>query len=228
VTIMPLFRRIADIVSANLNEMVERFEDPETMLRQAIREMEQAVSLALDRAVAVVANEKLLTRRIEEQRRQSERWQQRAVQAVERGEDDLARRALSQRMELDGLIESLETQQTGAADLSRKLRRQIEAMRIKLAEAKRRLAAVTARKRVAEARKRLALASPDLSRFDSVSNFDRWMERMELAEAEAEAWCELSGTDDETGIPEQDDVQLEQELAALKAGISDPSAHGDA
>ena len=59
---MRLFRRIGDIISANLNEVVERFEDPELGLKLAIREMEEAVDSAFDGAVKTVANEKLLAR----------------------------------------------------------------------------------------------------------------------------------------------------------------------
>ena len=57
---MGLFRRFGDILSANLNDLVDRFEDPEKMLRQAIREMEQAVASGLNSAAKVVANERLL------------------------------------------------------------------------------------------------------------------------------------------------------------------------
>ena len=59
---MPLVRRIAGIVSANLNDAVDRCEDPEKMLRQAVREMEEAFHRALDRAATAIAQEKLLSR----------------------------------------------------------------------------------------------------------------------------------------------------------------------
>ena len=67
---MGLFRRFGDIVSANLNDLVNHFEDPEKMLRQAIREMEEAVASALNEAAKVVANEKLLAKQLAENRRQ--------------------------------------------------------------------------------------------------------------------------------------------------------------
>ena len=150
---MRLFRRIGDIVSANLNEMIDHFEDPEKMLKQAVREMERAVTAALDAAVKVVANEKLLAKQLAENRRQADRWHDRAGQAVDAGDDALARRALTRKVQHEELVAALEDQQAAATETSRKLRRQIDGMRAKLAEAKRKLATLTARKRAAEARK---------------------------------------------------------------------------
>lgn len=213
---MPLFRRIADIISANLNEMVDHFEDPEKMLRQAVREMEQAVGRALDRAVTAVAHEKLLARQLADGRRQIERWQDRAQRAVQAGDDDLARRAIKRRIEHERAAEALADQQATAAELSRSLRRQIEDLRTKLAEAQRRLAAVTARRRVVEARARLLAVPTPHSGYEPLVGYDRWLERIEFAEAEADAWHELTGAAEEDTLDEPADVDLERVLASLK------------
>jgi phage shock protein A len=216
---MPLFRRIADIVSANLNEMVERYEDPEKMLRQAVREMERALGVGLDRAVAAVAHEKLLARQSTEHRRQAERWHRRAVAAVEAGDDPLSRRAISRRMEHEKFAARIEDLQAAASDASHKLRRQIEAMREKLSEAKCNLATATVRKRLAQARSRIVDHVPLSASLAGLSNFDRWMDRVEFAAVEAEAWCELVGAADDDLFETLDDARLEQELATLKANL---------
>jgi phage shock protein A len=216
---MPLIRRIADIVSANLNEMVDCFEDPEKMLRQAIREMEQVLSEALDRAVKAVAQEKLLAKQVTENKRQAESWQARAVQAVEAGDDSRAKEAITRRRQHEQLVEALEDQQRAAAELSAKLRRQIAGMRAKLAETHRTLTALAAHKRVAEARKTLHLLTPSRSGLETLSHVNRWVERLELAEAEADAWCEMTGAADEDLFDQQDDVQIDRELAALKQSL---------
>src|SRR6185369_8679441 len=100
---MRLFRRISDIISANLNEMVDRFEDPETMLKQAVREMDDAVTAALDGAVKAVANEKLSANQLLENRRHAERWHERATKAVTAGDDNLARRAITRKIQYEKL-----------------------------------------------------------------------------------------------------------------------------
>jgi phage shock protein A len=62
---MGMFRRARDILSANISDLVERLEDPEKILRQVIREMEDAVLAALRGAARVVAEEKLLQRELD-------------------------------------------------------------------------------------------------------------------------------------------------------------------
>ena len=213
---MRLFRRIGDIISANLNEMIDHFEDPEKMLKQAVREMEQAVTAALDSAVKAVANEKLLSKQLAENRRQAQRWQHRAGEAVATGDDDLARRAITRKIQHEKLVAALEDQHTAAAETSAKLRRQIEGMRAKLTEVKRMLAALIARKRAAEARRQLLCVTSSNGGHAAFSRFDRLFEQVELAEAEADAFCELTAADDEEAFEDDEAAVVEQELAALK------------
>jgi phage shock protein A len=59
---MRLFRRIGDIVAANLNDLVDRFEDPEVMLKQALSEMETMIEDATAAAARAIAGERLLAR----------------------------------------------------------------------------------------------------------------------------------------------------------------------
>jgi phage shock protein A len=146
---MGLFKRISDIISANLNELVEGFEDPEMMLRQAIREMEESISEVTQQTAKAMANEKTLSRELERNRQQVEQWQSRAVAAVEADDDELARRALSRKNEYAKVAAALEDELESACEASRTLRRQLDAMKAKLTEAKRNLATLSARKRAA-------------------------------------------------------------------------------
>src|SRR5262249_3274464 len=101
---MGLFQRISDIISANLNEMTEGFEDPELMLKQAIREMEQSIADATQETAKVLANEKLLARESSTNRKQAAEWHQKAEQAVAAGDDSLARKALARKQEHQKLV----------------------------------------------------------------------------------------------------------------------------
>src|SRR5437763_754350 len=71
---MGLFERIGDILSANLNDMVEKFEDPERMLKQAIREMESAVALARQETARAMADARLVRRSLAEQEGEAREW----------------------------------------------------------------------------------------------------------------------------------------------------------
>src|SRR5512139_196208 len=107
---MGFFKRISDIVSANLNELTEQFEDPEKMLKQAIREMEEAIAEVTGQTAKAMANEKTMSRELERNRAQSAQWQDRAMKAVEAGDDALARKALARKNECEKLVAALADQ----------------------------------------------------------------------------------------------------------------------
>ncbi|HVC98244.1 MAG TPA: PspA/IM30 family protein [Pirellulales bacterium] len=61
---MRWLNRLTDILSANLSDLIERYEDPELLLKQAVREMDESIRAALQDAVKVVAHEKILARQL--------------------------------------------------------------------------------------------------------------------------------------------------------------------
>ncbi len=214
---MGIFRRVNDIISANLNDLIERFEDPEAMLRQAVREMDEVIATPSAAAARSIAGEKLLAKELAAQHVRAAAWQRRAEAAVGAGDDDLARQALTRRHEHDSLTRALEEQLTSAETANARLRRQIEAMHARRAEAGRKLATLAARQTAARARARIhAGAGP--SGLDAFARFERLSEKVELAGAEAEALCELEHRGDEwlTRLDAAEDSRaIEAELAEL-------------
>jgi phage shock protein A len=222
---MGLFKRISDIISANLNEMTEGFENPEKMLRQAIREMEQTIADATQETAKVLANEKLLAREMANNERQAGEWQRKAEQAVDAGDDNLARKALSRKQEHQKLVTALQDQLTAAQDASRTLKHQLDGMQAKLAEGKRNLATLSARQRAADFKKKMhtneVAADTGAATDDAFAKFDRMREKVERAEAEAEALAELRGNsaaaaDDFGTSRSAADDEVDAELQALK------------
>lgn len=214
---MGLFQRVSDILSANLNDLVDRYEDPEPLLRQAIREMETAVGQASDDAVKVLAGEKLLARQLEAERKEAARWQGRAQRAVAAGDDPLARRALNRKAEHARVIAALEDECERTGATARQLRRQIDAMRVRLGEARRKLAALIARTQAARARRKLSVRQIGWRDERADSLFVRMCEKAERAEAEDDARDELDANDWNEPDDRDDDAAIEEELAALKA-----------
>ncbi|MGO8752576.1 MAG: PspA/IM30 family protein [Thermoguttaceae bacterium] len=220
---MRLFKRIGDIISANLNDLTDHFEDPEAMLRQAIREMETSINEVTEQTAKAMANEKTLTRELDRNRHQVAEWRGRAAKAVEAGDDDLARRALSRKKEHEKLIAALEDQLQAAGEASTVLRRQLDAMKAKLAEAKRNHATLAARQRAADFRKRVdsQVAGVSTETDDNAfAKFERLRSKVEQAEAEAEAMAELRRSSPGAIAPADDlpdsDLDVDAELAELK------------
>lgn len=217
---MNLFRRVSDIISANLNDLIDRFEDPEAMLKQAIGEMETAIDRTMQAAAKVIADERLLTRQLSEYRRSNERLRERAATAVKRGDEAAARTALTQRGEQEKLIAALEDQLQSARRHSVKLRRQVAAMRVRLGEAQHKLQTYIARNRAAAARRQFAGDALHLGHADAAfSRFDVLCRSVERREAEADAYEELSGDLQFASVTDED-VDIELELQALRQEVA--------
>jgi len=217
---MGIFKRISDIISANINELTEQFEDPEKMLKQAIREMEDSIAEVTQQTAKAMAHEKTLARELERNRAGSQEWQQRAVQSVAGGDDALARKALARKNEHEKLVAALEDQIGVARDGSTTLQHQLAGMQAKLAEAKRNLATLAIRKKSADLRKKMdAQAAGLASSVDDTAfaKFDRLKAKVEQAEAEAEAMAELrsmrAGSKAEMSA---EDLDVASQLADLK------------
>jgi phage shock protein A len=119
---MRFLRRVGDVIGANLNDLVDRLDDPEVMLRQALREMDDAIAGATAAAARAIAGEHRLAEELARHERSAGHWQARAEQAVAREADDLARQALARRLEYDASGAALRDQWTAAREASRSRR----------------------------------------------------------------------------------------------------------
>ncbi|MGP0063435.1 MAG: PspA/IM30 family protein [Isosphaeraceae bacterium] len=218
---MRLFRRIGDIIAANLNEWVDRFEDPEVMLKQALREMETMIEGATAGAARAIAGERLLAKELADHERKARVWNTRAEEAVIRGDDDLARQAIARAHEHESMARALVDQRSAAERTAQVLRGQIDAMRAKHAEARRKLASLSARRQAAETGRALrGMARESACGTNGFARFDRMQHQIERAEAEAEALGELYESDAPSLEAEAESRErarhVEDELAAIK------------
>jgi phage shock protein A len=211
---MPLLKRIRRLISANLNDLIDQCEDPEKMLRQAVRDMETALGQIMDAAARAIAHHKLLSRQLGDAREAITLAAKQAEAAVASGDDDSARRELVRKAESQRLADALSQQADAADALGQRLRRQVSAMRIKLAEARRKLVDITARKRAAAAQRQFVEHLPDGAIAGRVcSTFDTLCAKVEQSEAETEALLELLDGPDASAPLE---AKIEAELRALK------------
>jgi phage shock protein A len=214
---MGLIKRMSALVTANLNDLVDQCENPEKMLKQAVRDMETALGRLMDGAARAIAHHKLLTRQLSGEQDAVAKRIKLAEAAIARGDDESARRELRQKLEHERLAESLAQQVPIADALSQRLRNQVSTMRMKLAEARRKLVEISARRRAAAAQRKFVERMPDDTCLNSLSTFDSICACVEQSEAETEALLELLG-EPETAEPL--DTDIEAELRALKEAAS--------
>jgi phage shock protein A len=210
---MGLIKRMSGLVTSNLNDLIDQCENPEKMLKQAVRDMETALGRLMDGAARAIAHHKLIARQLGNQHEAIARRLKLAEAAVARGDDEAARRELRHKAEHERLAEAIARQMATAEALGQRLRNQVTAMRIKLAEARRKLVDISARSRAAAAQRKFVQHMPDANYAGTWSNFEAICTRVEQSEAETEALLELLG---ESEIAEPLDTEVEAELRSLK------------
>jgi phage shock protein A len=222
---MKLLKRVNTVITAQLHEVVEHFENPERILKQTIREMQTTLEQVTEATARSIAGEKLLERKLADARAAAARWQTQARQAVESGNDPAARSALVRRLESERSTSALAAQRDLCREGNERLRRQLDQLRGRLAAAKGEMSALVARQRSAEAQRQFAQAhAAPLADLDTFAAFDELSRRVTEAEAEAEAFAELGGVEDRAALPDQN---VERELQLLKAQCEPDRAGGE-
>jgi len=214
---MGIFTRFRDIVSSNINAMLDKAEDPEKLIKLMIREMEDTLVELKASCAGVMAGSKKLERNIDEVKGRVEYWAEKAPLAVSKGRDDLAREALIQKKKFAERVADLETELKEHEALIDEYQNDIRQLEDKLAAAREKQRMLVQR-HIHATRKRKA--QEDIRRVessDAIYRFDDLENRIERMEAEAdlvnygksgslEAEFEQLGLDDE----------IEKELNDLK------------
>lgn len=107
---MSLLDRVSTLLKANLNDLVEKAEDPERMLKQVVLDMENQLMQVKTQVAIAIADQHLLEKKKAEHEQQSAEWHRKAELAVQKGQDDLARAALERALSQDQLAIGFKTQ----------------------------------------------------------------------------------------------------------------------
>ncbi len=215
---MGIFTRFRDIVSANINSMLDRAEDPEKMIRLMIREMEDTLVEIKSACAGVMANKKTVQRQLDHVKARETGWNDKATLAVSKGRDDLAREALMEKRRFSQKTQVLETELMELGDLVDKYKADICQLEDKLRSAREKQRVLV--QRHIHARKKIQ-AEEEIRRMDSeeaIRRFNQFENRIERLESEAD----LVNLGKKTTLEEafdhlMVDEEIESELAALKS-----------
>ncbi|MFN8358865.1 MAG: PspA/IM30 family protein [Candidatus Kapaibacterium sp.] len=209
---MGIFGRISDIFKANVNDTLDKAEDPEKMLKQMVIEMEESVNRTTLAVASAIANEKTLERKLTKAKAESADWQQKAMQALNANREDLAKAALQKKAVVERNVQDLEPIYQSAKATSDKMRSQLDQLKNKLEEARSRQSTLIARSQAAKAQKQIAQSFSGIGS-DAFSKFDKFEGKIEKLEGEAEAFEQLGGGN----------TRLEDEFKMLStsAGVDD-------
>jgi phage shock protein A len=212
---MKFLTRLSDLVSVNLHSLLDQAEDPERMLAHLVRGMEDGLLDARQHAAQALAAQRRLGRELEHQRARRDHWQQQALFALNLGREDLARRALSHKIDHDRLVRELEEQYQSAQDLCTKVKSALATLQHRLTEARGRQSLLVARQRSAQVRAQVERYFTTRSHAPS-ARFDLLERRIAEREDEMLALVEVSRADDEFDDLERAQ-RIDEELKRIQA-----------
>ncbi|UJL45066.1 PspA/IM30 family protein [Virgibacillus sp. NKC19-16] len=212
------FRRIKTVLGSELNAMLDKAEDPVKMLDQFMRDMEEDIQEAEGAVAKQIANEKMLKRKANDAKVLMEKRQKQAEQAVEAGNDDLARRALEDKAENEKQFNILDESWTNAKNDSDEIREKLDEMKKEYNQMKLKKDSLKARAETAQTKTKMNRTMSNIGSDESRQGFERMEEKVLEYEAEAETTKDLSQAartlDDEFESLEENKV--DKELAELK------------
>jgi phage shock protein A len=222
---MGIFTRFRDIVSSNINAMLDKAEDPEKLIKLMIREMEDTLVEIKTACAGVMAGGKKIQRHLNDFEAKAHYWEEKAELAVNKNRDDLAREALIEKRKFTRRIETLQNELAEHDLLITQYQDDIRQLEEKLKSARDKQRLLVQRHVFAQKKKQ---ARQEMRRIDStetVVKFEEIENRIERMEAEAD----LVNYGKKTSLQEElerlsVDEEIEDELKALKKpGAARPS-----
>jgi len=218
---MGLFSRFTDIINANLNSMLDKAEDPEKMIRLIIQEMEETLVEVRSTAAKYIAEKKTILRQVRTFESSMENWQQKAELALEKGRDDLAKMALTEKHKSNAQLTNVQTELAQLDEHLLNIQNDGQRLQEKLSDAKRRQEAYILRQKSAEVRLKVREKAAIYNIDEAINKFERYQQKIDRVEAEVEAYDMTKNQDLESQfrLLEQDE-SLEQEFAELKKKVA--------
>jgi phage shock protein A len=214
---MGIFTRFRDIISSNINAMLDRAEDPEKMIKLMIREMEDTLVEIKASCAGVMASAKKTQRELDELEARSKYWQEKAQLAVSKGRDDLAREALTEKRRYTRRQGILESELEEHNDLVQQYQEDIRQLEEKLQGARDKQRMLVQRHIHARKKKRAEQEIRRVESTEAILKFDELESRIERMESEAELVNFGRGTTLEDEFEKLDvDDEIEKELRELK------------
>ncbi|OGM05913.1 MAG: hypothetical protein A2008_04560 [Candidatus Wallbacteria bacterium GWC2_49_35] len=189
-----IFSRMQTIISSNINALLDGAEDPEKMINQTLIDMQEGLRETKVAVARAIRDKKMLEDKYDETVKQTDYWEEKAIIAVEKGNDSLAKEALKRKKEQGDAAADLKSQLETMTKNVDALKSSCAALESKMEEAKRKKELLLARLKNAETSKKI---NENVGKFNANSTsafetFDRLEKHVNYTEAEAEAIQELS------------------------------------
>jgi phage shock protein A len=214
---MALLERVATLVRANLNDLIDKAEEPEKMIKQVILDMQNQLLQVKTQVAIAIADQHLLIKKQKENEQAADEWVRKAELAVEKKQDDLARAALERSMTARGIAESFAEQVSDQTAQVENLKTALRKLELKLDEAQNKSDVLIAQHRRSRALNKAGDARLAMGDGSKAAAFDRVKNRVQHEEALSQAKSEMAidNVDDRLAALEKEDA-VEKLLIEIK------------
>ena len=215
---MALMERVTTLLRANLNDLIDKAEDPEKMLKQLVLDMENQLLQVKTQVAIAIADQHLLEKKSAEHETAAETWKNKAALAVAKGRDDLAREALERSLSHSEMgksfLEQLDDQRTEAEGL----RSAFVKLQQKLTETRAHCELLIAEHRRARAIGKSQHAQSTARSGDKAASIERYKSQLRVQQAANHANLEFATGEslEERFVMLEREQQVEALLAELK------------
>jgi phage shock protein A len=212
-----ILTRIATLISANINAMIDAAEDPEKMVDEYLRQMQAELSEARAATAMAMADETRLHSQYEGSKNEADDWQRKAELAVQHNDDELAREALLRRNNGQKLADTYNAQWTAQHDQVQELRTALAKLEAKISEAEAKKELIIAKSRRAATQEAITSALQSVQGTTADGSLGRMENVADQRLAKAQAMAELTSQDLDSRFSDlESQTAVESDLADLK------------
>ena len=217
---MALLERVSTLIRANLNDLIDKAENPEKLIKQVILDMDNQLLQVKTQVAIAIADQHLLAKKQKENEERIAEWNRKAEMAVGKNQDDLARAAIERSLQYQQRKESFVQQVADQKLQVETLKNALTKLQQKLEEARAKSELLMAQHRRARTLTKAADAHAMMGDHAAVATFDRMKEKVMRSEAIGQAKTELitdsENLDDRFAQLEKED-EVNRILGELKA-----------
>jgi phage shock protein A len=221
---MTIFTRLNDIINSNINNLLDKAEKPDNMIRLIIQEMEEALVEIRSTSAQHIAEKKSLLRQKEGFEKSAQRWEQKAELALTKQAESLARSALIEKQKYLAQLPQIQSQLNLIEQNLNLIQEDSARLQSKLTDAKKQKETLRLRQASAVARLKAKESLNSHMIDDSIIKFEQFQQKIEKIEASVEAF-ELTQSSDLASQIDQlaRNSVVETELEALKQRLAKAS-----
>lgn len=198
---MAIFERISDLVRANINDLIDKAENPEKMVKQIIIDMEAQLRKATQGLGTAMGSLNQVKKQLDNAQEQSNNWQAKAKACLEQGNEELAKQALENKVKQDKMVVQYQEMSTSMETQVNEIKSQIDILKQKLEEARSKQAMLVARSQMADAKSQMAKTLGNMDSKSAFAKMDKMEQKIEQKESEADAFSQISGVEESQNDP---------------------------